>query len=124
MNLVKYSTYVPGGMYSSSFYFFINGRKYNSMTAAEKAAVAKYSGEAYARIAGRGWDKNNNEGYEAALKNGNKIVTAPPAVVNAVKKLAVKFRADYAKSVKPLGLDGNAIMNYFFSELRKAQQGN
>lgn len=121
INLVKYSVYVPGGLYSSTHYAIVSARKYASMTAGEKAALDKYSGEAYAKLAGAGWDKINDEGLEAAKKNGNTIREAPPEMVAAVKKLAVKFQADYIASVKPLGLDGQAVMDYFHAELKKAQ---
>jgi TRAP-type C4-dicarboxylate transport system substrate-binding protein len=121
VDLVKFSTYVPGGLYSSTFYLVISERKHASMTAEEKAAIDKYSGETFARMGGRGWDTINNVGYEAAKKNGNTIVVAPAPVVDAVKKLAAKLQDDYIKSVAPLGLDGRAVLDYFQAELTKAQ---
>ena len=121
INLVKYSVYVPGGLYSSTHYAMISAKKYASMTAAEKAAIDKYSGEAFAKLAGNGWDKINDQGFEAAKKNGNTIREASPEMVEAVKKLTVKFQQDYIDSVKPLGLDGRAVLDYFHAELKKAQ---
>lgn len=121
INLVKFSTAVPGGLYSSTHYIMISAKKYASMTAGEKAAVDKFSGENFARLAGKGWDKINDAGYEAAKANGNSIKTASPEMIEAVKKLAVQFQADYIKSVKPMGLDGRAVMDYFHAELKKEQ---
>jgi TRAP-type C4-dicarboxylate transport system substrate-binding protein len=121
IDLVKFSTYMPGGLYSSTHYAMISERKYGSMTAEEKAVIDKYSGEAYARLAGQGWDEINDAGFEAAKKNGNAIQPVSPEMVAAVRKLNVAFEKEYIDSVKPLGLDGREVMDYFHAELKKAE---
>jgi TRAP-type transport system periplasmic protein len=119
VNLVPFSTYVPGGMYSSSHYLVLNQGKYDKMTAAERAAVDKHSGEAFALRAGKAWDLINQRGKEAAIKNGNKLQDAPAAIVDALNELNVQFQADYIAGAKAAGVDGAAILKYFNAEVAK-----
>lgn len=121
IDLVKFSTYIPGGMYSSSHYLVMNKKKYDSLSAADKAVVDKFSGEAFAKMAGEGWDKINDAGREAVIKNGNKIVIAPKELVDAVKVLNVKFEADYVKKAKAVGVDGRAVIDFYRAEVAKLE---
>ena len=58
-NLVKYSTNMPGGWYSSSHFLIMNQAKYDALAPEDKAVIDKYSGEAFAKLAGQGWDRLN-----------------------------------------------------------------
>lgn len=117
--LVPFSTYVPGGLYSSSHYLVMNLGKYNALTAAEKAVVDKHSGEAFAKLAGMGWDFINSDGRKKALAAGNKIVEAPAALVNEVKRLNVQFEGDYVAGAKKVGVNGAEILKFFRAEVAK-----
>jgi len=119
LNLVPYSTYVPGGLYSSSHYLVMNQAKYDSLSAEDKAVVDKYSGEAFARMAGAGWDKINDEGKAAAEKAGNHIMIAPKAVIDAAKELTKKLEADYIDGAKAVNVDGAEVLKYYHAELKK-----
>lgn len=118
-NLVPFSTYIPGGLYSSSHYLVMNLDKYNALSDADKAVIDKYSGEAFAKMAGAGWDKINDWGKEEATKAGNKIVTAPDSLVDEVKRLNVQFEADYIADAKGVGVDGAEILKFFRAEVAK-----
>jgi len=117
--LVPYSTYVPGGLYSSSHYLVLNKGKYDKMTPKEKAAVDKHSGEAFALRAGKAWDLINSRGKAAAIKAGNHLQDAPASLVEEVKKLNVTFEADYVAGAKAAGVDGAAILTFFRAEVAK-----
>lgn len=118
-NLVPYSTYIPGGLYSSSHYLVMNQGKYDALSEEDKAVLAKWSGEAFAKMAGEAWDKINDEGKQVALDAGNKIATAPDSLVEEVKKLNEKFEADYIAKAKEVGVDGQAILDFFKGEVEK-----
>ena len=117
--LVPYSTYIPGGLYSSSHYLVMNKAKYDAMSAEDKAVIDKHSGEAFAKRAGMAWDKINKLGEEAARKAGNNIVIAPDSLVEEVRKLNAKFEADYVEAAKAAGVDGAAILSFFRGEVKK-----
>ena len=117
--LVPFSTYIPGGMYSSSHYLVMNKGKYDKLSARGRAAVDKHSGEAFAMRAGAAWDLINSRGKEAALKAGNKIQIASPALVDEVKKLNAQFEKEYVDGAKAVGVDGAAILKFFRAEVAK-----
>ena len=79
------------------------------------------SGENFADLAGRGWDTINDAGLVGAKKAGNKMTTAPAAIINAVKKLNAEFSKEYIASVKGSGIDGALVLKYFKGEVAKLQ---
>lgn len=122
MDIVTYSTYIPGGLYSSSHYLIINQGKYDALSAEDKAVVDKHSGEAFAKRAGEAWDKINNEGLAAATANGNSIMTAPPEMVAVVEDLLTGFEATYVEKAR--GVDGAAILEYFKGQVTELAASN
>lgn len=122
VDIVKFSTYVPGGLYSSGHYLVINKDVYDGLAPEDKAVIDQFSGEAFAKRAGEAWDKINNEGLEAAKANGNSIVTAGPELVEAVNDLTSKFEADYVENAR--GVDGAAILEYFKSQMAELSKTN
>ncbi len=121
INLVPYATEIDGGLYSSSHFLVMNKKKYDALPAKDKAILANYMGEGFARIAGEGWDARNKTGREAAVKAGTKIVVAPKALVDSVKSLTAKLETDYAAAVKPLGIDGAEVLKFFRAEVAKLE---
>lgn len=117
--LVPFSTYIPGGLYTSSHYLVMNQKKYARLSAADKAVIDKHSGQAFAERAGKAWDLINKNGREDAEKAGNKIVTAPDSLVAEVRKLNEQFEADYVAGAKETGVDGAQILEYFRSEVAR-----
>ena len=121
LKLVPYATYIPGGLYSSSHYLVMNQKKYDGLSAAGKKAVDQYSGQNFAKMGGAAWDKINDAGKAAAEKAGNKIITAPKAVVDAVETLNKKFEAEYIAGAKKVGVDGAAVLKFYRAEVAKLQ---
>lgn len=117
--LVPYSTYIPGGLYSSSHFLVMNQAKYDALAPEDKAVIDKFSGEAYARLAGAGWDKINAAGLEEAEAAGNNIVTAPPELVAEVERLNEAFIEEYYKAAEAAGVDGKEILAFFKAEAAK-----
>jgi TRAP-type C4-dicarboxylate transport system substrate-binding protein len=116
-DIVKYSTVMPGGWYSSSHYFMMNESKYNALPDEDKAVVDKYSGVAFAELAGNGWDQINGAGKEAVIAAGNSIKTAPDATVKALEELNEGFLETYYESAAAAGVDGKAMYDYFRAEV-------
>ncbi|MEZ5739014.1 MAG: hypothetical protein R3E68_05805 [Burkholderiaceae bacterium] len=116
--LVPFSTYIPGGLYSSSHYLFINKAKYDAMTPEQKAVIDRHSGQAFAERAGRAWDLINDDGKKQMLAAGNKIEIAPDALVEEVKKLNTQWEADYVAAANEAGFDGKAILTYFREQVK------
>ncbi len=117
--LVPFSTYFPGGLYSSSHYLVINLGKWKALPERDKAAIRKWSGENFARLAGGGWDKINAAGKKVALAAGNKIKIAPASLMAELRKLNTQFEADYIAGANKAGFDGAAILKFFRAEVAK-----
>jgi TRAP-type C4-dicarboxylate transport system substrate-binding protein len=118
-NLVPYTTYVKGGLYSSSFWFAMNKKKFDGLPKADQDAIMSVSGENFARLAGGGWDKADQEGREAMKAAGGKMQEMSPAFVGELKKLTEKLEADYASKMDKMGLNGKDVIRAFRAEVEK-----
>jgi TRAP-type C4-dicarboxylate transport system substrate-binding protein len=117
--LVTYSTYFPGGLYTSTHYLMMNQAKWDALPAEDKKAIESVSYEVFARQAGKGWDTVNDAGLAAAKANGNHIATAPPAMVAELEKLNTRFEAEYVKEANATGIDGAATLKFFRDEIAR-----
>ncbi len=115
--IVPYSTTVPGGWYSSSHYLIMNEAKYNAMSDEDKAIIDKYSGEAFAKMAGNGWDRLNAKGLEDVLAAGNTVVEGPAELVSALEELNIGFLKTYYENAAAEGVDGEAMLEYFKAQM-------
>jgi TRAP-type transport system periplasmic protein len=117
--LVPFTTTMPGGWYTSSHYLVMNKRTYDRLSAEDKAVIDKFSGENYARMAGKGWDTINAWGLDEAKKAGNSIVAASPELKAALEELNAKFIADFIAEAGAEGFDGKEILDFFLSEMSR-----
>jgi len=122
--IVTHTTYVKGGLYSSSFWFAMNKDKFDKLDPAAKAAITKNGGEVFARLAGAGWDKADADGLAVAKENKNTYGEASPAFVAELTKLTAKIEADYAAKLDKLGLPGKQVIADYRAELAKIKAGN
>jgi len=121
--VLEQATLFPGGMYSSSFGFFMNEDKWNKLAKEDQAAIEKLSGEHIARLAGRSWDDADVKGLDALKKSGVKIVNADPAFVAEVKKRSAPIVDDWIQKASAKGVDAAKILAEFRAELKKVAAG-
>ena len=114
--LVTYTTYFPGGLYTSTHFLIANPAKWEALPDQDKKAIESVSYEKFARNGGKGWDTINDLGRDAAIANGNKIINAPPGMIAELKKLNAKFEADYVKEANEAGVDGASLLKFFREE--------
>ena len=118
--LVPYTTTMPGGWYNSSHYLVMNKRVYDGLSDEDKAVIDKYSGEAFAALAGAGWDTINANGLKVATEAGNSIVEASDELKAALNDLNAQFTADYIEAAKEFDIDGQEVIDFFKAEAKKA----
>jgi len=111
--LVPYTTTMPGGWYNSSHYLVMNKRTYDGLSDEDKAVIDKFSGEAFAALAGAGWDSINENGLKVATEAGNSIVEASDELKGALMELNEQFTADYIEAAKEFNLDGQEVIDFF-----------
>jgi len=122
--LVPHTTYVKGGLYSSSFWFAMNKDKFDKLDPAVKDAITKLGGEAFSRIAGAGWDKADAEGLALARENKNTYQEAKPEFAAKLKEVTAKLEATYAAALDKMGLPGKQVIADFRAEVAKVAAGN
>src|SRR3989454_11685628 len=121
--VLEQATLFPGGMYSSSFGFFMNEDKWNRLPRQDQEAIEKISGEHIARLAGASWDEADRKGMEQLKKSGVKIVNADPEFVIEVRKRSAPIVEDWITKAKAKGVDAAKVLAEFREELKKVAAG-
>ncbi|HSD55267.1 MAG TPA: TRAP transporter substrate-binding protein [Burkholderiales bacterium] len=114
--LLKFNTRVPGGLFNSTFFVVMNEAKWNALAPQDRAAIEALSGEAFARLGGKGWDDTDRE---VAATLAESQVVQPDAKFMAelrdtLKGLDAQWVAD-AKSKR--GVDGAAAMEFLRAQV-------
>lgn len=113
LQYAKSITQLPGGLNSPSFSMFFNKSKWTALSAADREAITKLTGEHFARRFAA-IDKAEIEALaEATDKLKIQIVKASPEFV-ADLKTAVKFLEDeWIADAKKLDVDGEAALKFY-----------
>jgi TRAP-type C4-dicarboxylate transport system substrate-binding protein len=121
--VVTQATLFPGGMYSSSFGFFMNEDKWNKLPKQDQEALEKISGEWIARHAGNSWDEADRKGFDALKKSGVAIVEANPELAREVRRRSEPIIQDWVQKASAKGVNGAAILAEFREELKSVAAG-
>ena len=113
------ATLFPGGMYSSSFGFFMNEDKWRKLPKRDQAAIEKLSREHIARSAGKSWDDADDRGLAQLKKSGVKIVNADAKLVAEVRRRSAPIIDDWIKKASAKGVNAKAVLAEFRAELKK-----
>src|SRR5436305_5387956 len=84
--VLEQATLFPGGMYSSSFGFFMNEDKWNKLPTQDQEALEKISGEWIARHAGRSWGEAERDGLAQANETCRELGQPDGAFVAEVRR--------------------------------------
>jgi TRAP-type C4-dicarboxylate transport system substrate-binding protein len=117
--LVKHTSFVKGGLYSSSFWFAMNKDKFAGLSQADQAAIMKVSQENFARLAGAGWDKADKEGRVAMKEAGGTIREVSPKFVAELKQVSDRLESQYGAKMDAMGIDGAGAIRFFRAEVAR-----
>jgi len=121
--LIKHATLFPGGLYNTSFVAIMNQARYDKLSADEKKAVDTISGENYARMFGRSWDRVDRRGMALMQANGVQIVKADAKFVADVKSKTAGLEAKWVSDAQAKGLnDAAKILAEFRAEIAKQEK--
>lgn len=113
----KYLTTFPGGMYTTTFSFFMNPDSFAGLSEKDQKALMSVSGEKLSRLAGKTWGEADALGVEAAKENGivinNLSATDPMAV--GLKERTSGIAANWVEKAKAKNVDGDAALAMFRS---------
>jgi len=113
----KWVTVFPDKIFTPTFSFFVSTKKWNTISAADRAAIVALSGEKMARHFGQVQDGVNNRSRATLLKGGLKAVKGDPAMLAELKALGRPMTDAWLKKVAAMGVDGKAAMAYYRSVL-------
>jgi len=120
-DLIKNVTTVPGGFYNASFALIMNPAKYEKLSADEKAALKKVTGEAFSRIAGRASDEADTRGWKLFEDKGGKHHEASDAFVGQIRERFAGTEEAWAKqATSDTGVDAAAALAELRDEIAKA----
>jgi TRAP-type C4-dicarboxylate transport system substrate-binding protein len=117
--VLEQATLFPGGMYSSSFGFFMNQGKWDKLDKRDQAIIEKLGFEHVARTNGKSWDTADQKGLEAIRKSQIKLVNADKAMIAEVEKRSAPIIDAWIKAASAKGVDARAILAEFRGELKK-----
>ena len=117
---IKYATLFPGGLYNTSFVFFMNEEVFNKLPKQDQDAIMSVSGEGFSRSAGRAWDNRDREANGVLAKGNVAVTQASPAFVEEVKKKTAVLEANWIKDANAKGIDGARVLAEFRDEIKKA----
>ena len=117
--VIGQGTIFPGGLYSSSFGFFMNEDKWNKLSKPDQAIIEKHGFEYAARSNGQSWDKADQVGLNALKTAGAKVVTADATMQAEAKKRAGPIIEDWIKKASAKVPDARAVLDEFHAELKK-----
>ncbi len=121
--LVKYATFIPGGLYNTSFFLVMNPKKFAGLSPEDQDAVMRASGENFSRIAGKGWDDADAAGVAAMKADGIEIINASKTLLREVKEVTDPIEAKWVAAASKKGLDAAGLLTELRAEVKKVESG-
>ncbi len=112
---IKYITRVPSGLGSISFSLIMNRKKFGSLSASDRAAIFRASGDKIARSA-RAVDNENQARFDEHQATIN-WVEADAKFLSTLKGRLAFIGESWIKRAATRGVDGKAAIAYFTSQM-------
>lgn len=111
-------TNVEGGVFQANFSVFLSQKKWNEISAADRAIIEKLGGEALARRASH-IDQVDADAREAYRKEGGIIVNASSAFNTDLKKAWLPMTKVWADAAAKTGVEAMPALEFYRAEARK-----
>ena len=112
---IPHAVLVPGGIFSGSFYIAMNPKKWESLPAADRAAIDKISGETLALKAAAAVDAMEAKALPKLRADGADLWTPDAAFMKDAKARFATVEAAWIKQASGKGFDAAAVL----AELRR-----
>jgi TRAP-type transport system periplasmic protein len=116
MEVAKNMTLVPEGLYYTSFFWIMNENTWKKIGKQDQDAVTKLSGEQFARLAGKAFDKWDPIGIKAAKENGVTVTTANDALMKEIRTRLQPVVDNWVVEASKKGVDAKGALEYFRNE--------
>lgn len=115
LQYAKAITDVPGHLTAPSFSLFVNKKRWASIAPADREAIQRLSGEAFAARSAV-YDEIEAKARETAAAQGIRFVQADAAFVDALRGYGAKLQQDWLAAAAKLGVDGPAALKTYRDE--------
>jgi TRAP-type C4-dicarboxylate transport system substrate-binding protein len=117
---VAQNTYmVPGGFYRGAFAIIMNQEKFDSLSAADQAALDSVFGENMSRIAGSMWDQIDKVGMDKLMSSpDNSMNEASAADAAKWQEMTKPIIASVLAEVSAKGVDAAKVRDYIATEMK------
>jgi TRAP-type C4-dicarboxylate transport system substrate-binding protein len=109
----KYMTLFAGQLGYNSFSFFMNEKKYQSLSPEDRAIIDKVSYEGFARTAAQGFIDQDNLGDAAIKENNITVIRASADFMAAARAKVPFFKEQWLAAAKERSIDGAAAYEFF-----------
>ena len=123
IDFAKAATDVPGQIFAPAFAVYLRSDVWATISPEDQAKIQAVSGEALARRAAGGDDKEA-AARERAAASGKTITPASDAFVAELTTAFAPVKDAWIASVEPLGIDGKAALEFYLAEQAKVAAGN
>jgi len=120
----KEMTLFSGQLGYNSFTFFMNEKKYQSLSPEDRAAIDRVSYENLARFAAQGFIDQDNLGDAAIKDNDIHVHQASDAFMSELKPKVAFFKDNWFAAAKERGVDAQAAYDFYVKTAQEiAAQG-
>lgn len=112
MDYVHHEMSVDGGFYNACFFLIMNKTKWASLSADDRQAIDKLSGEAFAKRIGRIWDEQALESERLLEEAGVEKVLVQGAALESLRQQIDGGEQDWIEAVSKLGVDGEGAIKF------------
>ena len=106
-------TEFPDGLVRTHFSLIMNERKWSGLSADDRRAIERVSGEAAASRAGKGFDELERNAVKALEGGGVRISMASPAFAAEVRNRLTFIEEGWLAAAKARGVDGAAALAFY-----------
>lgn len=117
--VVKYATFVPGGMYNLSFGYLANPEKWNTISEADQKLIEPLIGENFSRRISKKFDNADKAAAKALEDAGIPITIADEKFLAEVALATKPLKEEWIAKAKELGVDGEAVLRALKEEVEK-----
>ncbi|HKT18849.1 MAG TPA: TRAP transporter substrate-binding protein [Stellaceae bacterium] len=119
----KYLTLFAGQLGYNSFSFFMNEKKYESLSPQDRAVIDKVSYEGFSRRAAQGFVDQDNRANALIEQNHIDVIHASPEFMAAARAKVPFFKEEWLAAAKQRGIDGPGAYEYFVKTAQDVAAG-
>ena len=115
--VIKYATYVPGGLYNVSIMYMMNPATWAKISPSDQGEIMKLSGESLARRGAKAYDEGDAKGEAAVREAKIPVVMASPELMAVISRKSGALERAWIERAKTRGVDGEAALKALRAEI-------